>query len=71
MNKNPITEGFEPVQKNDYEEILEVLKDLSLCVDEFGVAQSTHYVRDGNIEPKGSFIALCEHAREILKKLGE
>lgn len=52
------------------EEVKKVLKDLSLCVVD-GEAQSTHYVRNGKIEPKGSFIALCEHADELLKELGE
>jgi len=55
----------EYVLYEDVEKTMQIIKDLSLCVDEFGEAQSTHYVRDGKIEPKGSFIALCERARDL------
>ena len=46
----------------------ELARRLSLCLDEFGGHQGTHYVRDGKIEPKGSFLALVEEARGLIGK---
>lgn len=51
-----------------YLELLDVVRDLSLCLDEHGQHQGTHYIRDGKIEPKGSFIALVQKAQEIMER---
>lgn len=45
-----------------------IIKDLSLCLDENDQHQGTHYIRDGKIEPKGSFIALVHKAQEITER---
>lgn len=54
-------------------ELLEIVRDLSLCLDEDYHHQGTHYIRETegvqSIEPKGSFIELVARARKVTEKL--
>lgn len=58
----------EYVSFEDYQKALDIIKDLSLCVDEYNDAQGTHYIdkNNGRIYPKGSFIALVQRAKDII-----
>jgi hypothetical protein len=51
------------------EQVTEILEGLSQCMDESCQVQDTHYIYDDKIEPKGSFIALVQHARKLLESL--
>jgi len=66
--RNPNEGDFVLLTNEEHTELLSVIKDLSLCLDEYSQHQGTHYIRDGKIEPKGSFIALVERAKEITEK---
>ncbi len=55
----------------DFAEMEDVIKKLSLCLDEYGAHQGTHYIRNDKIEPKGSFIELVDRAQKITARLEE
>jgi hypothetical protein len=52
-------------------ELADIVRELTLATDEGDdVAQGTHYVRDGKIHCKGSFLELIERARRVLADAG-
>lgn len=54
------------IRFDDYQKLLDIIKDMSLTVDDYGVAQGTHYIENGKIMPKGSFIALVQRAKDLI-----
>lgn len=66
--RNPDEGDFVLLTNEEHYELLRIIKSLSLCLDEYGAHQGTHYIRDGKIEPKGSFIELVERARRVLEE---
>lgn len=58
-------------EKLQDEDVISILKDLSLTLDEyFDFDGSTHGIQNGKIVAKGSFIKLVEKARTVLKNRG-